>query len=199
MLRWRRGTTQRGRSWSSPCSARSTSSQGSAASTGQLTINISWRTAQLFWPRGICHSRETFHIHNCEGQIHQEIFWLVSLLWSVKPKWSSSSSYISMKMWRDVVDVSCRNPYAKLFLLPDRRSSSQSTHLFFPSISFLFLDSMQKLSVSGASGERKLWRTQTTRGGTRASSTRTCVATSCANECLKLRSGTMIGSGPTNF
>ena len=136
MLRWRRGTTQQGRSWLSPCSARSTSSQGSAASTGQLTIKISSRTTQLFWPRGICHSRETFHIHNCEGQIHQEIFWLVSLLWSVKPKWSSSSSYISMKMWRDVVDVSCRNPYAKLFLLPDRRSSSQSTHLF--SLPFLF-------------------------------------------------------------
>ena len=107
MLRWRRGTTQRGRSWSWPCSARSTSSQGSAASTGKLTIKISSRTAQLFWLDlaefvilGITFW-ETFRIHNCEGQIHQEIFWLVSelpswssssLLWSVKSKWSFSSS-----------------------------------------------------------------------------------------------------------
>ena len=90
-----------------------------------------------------------------------------------------------MKMWRGDVDVSCRNPYAKLFLLPDRRF--YPSNFLSPKFLFSFFTPCQNffLSASAVSGEPKLWPTQTTRGGTRALSTRTCVAMSFVSECLK--------------
>ena len=78
--------------------------------------------------------------------------------------------------------------------LPPARPKVLSHNVsFFPS------NNPKNISASAVSGEQKLWQTQTTRGGTRASFTQTLVATSSGNECSKSRSGTMIGSGPTNF
>ena len=61
-----------------------------------------------------------------------------------------------MKMWRGDVDVSCRNPYAKLFLLPDRRFSP--SNFLSPKFLFFFLHSMPKLL---SFSERSKRRTKT--------------------------------------